>query len=314
MRILILGARGFIGRNLADELSVRGHSVEGIVRPCDEWQEPLTNREGERVLIREIQADLSQPGWSASLKPREYDWIVHAAGISTVQHSDVQAGLDLQLAAGVTLEAIDLIHQNRSSAKLLLISSAAVYGNATQLPISEVAPRNPISAYGLSRKAAEDYFTLAMQKGRIHGVIARPFSIYGPGLKRLVVHDLIRRLTDHPNSIRIIGDGQQQRDLIHIKDAVTALRLLIETDRQISGAYNIASGQSTAIINLLHTIAATLGASPEITHAPARPDDPVHFHADISRISQLGFASEFDLAAGIKETIAADKHTELQAT
>lgn len=303
MRILILGARGFIGRHLAAELHASGHVVEGITRPTGDWQEPLTNNNGERILIREIQADLARPGWSAMLKPREYDWIIHAAGISTVQRADAQPALDLQLAAGVTLEAIDTIHQNRSDAKLLLISSAAVYGNVTQLPIREDAPRQPISAYGLSRKTAEDYLTMAVTKRRVQGVIARPFSIYGPGLNRLVVNDLIQRLTDNPGNIRIIGDGQQQRDLIHITDAAAALRTLIDRAKPNGGAYNIAYGKPTSILELLQTIADTLNANPDITHAPARPDDPIHFHADTTKLQQLKFTPRISLKHGIKQTI-----------
>ena len=123
-------------------------------------------------------------------------------------------------------------------ARLLLVSSAAVYGDPERLPVSEDAPLAPISPYGRHRAEAEE---VALQSGA-PVVIARVFSAYGEGLRRQVLWDVAQRaLVGGP--VELSGTGEETRDFVHARDVAAAISAIAQRSAFDGEIVNVATGR-----------------------------------------------------------------------
>ena len=182
-------------------------------------------------------------------------------------------------------------------------SSAAVYGEPGTGQIPEEAVLSPRSPYGAAKVAGEAYCRVFHLCYGIPVVTGRIFNTYGPGMRQFVLYDFVRKLQRDPTRLEILGDGQQVRDYSYIADTVAALRLLAE--RGAPGeAYNVASGMATRIRELAELVMAAMAARAEIVcTGESWPGDVGYWHADISKLRNLGFVPRVPLAEGVEETV-----------
>jgi nucleoside-diphosphate-sugar epimerase len=130
------------------------------------------------------------------------------------------------------------------------------------------------------------------------------FSVYGVGMNRFVIHDLIRRILGDPRRIEMRGDGEQIRDYLYIDDAVRGLVHIAENGAA-GQDYNLASGAPVRLLDLARKIATLMG-HPEIEIVPTgepSPGDVPKWYADISKIATIGFKAQVSLDEGLLRTI-----------
>jgi UDP-glucose 4-epimerase len=132
----------------------------------------------------------------------------------------------------------------------------------------------------------------------------RPFSVYGPGLKKQVVYDTLQKLQNDPKRLQIYGDGQQERDFVYISDLIDALLLIAAKAPARGEVYNIASGTSTTINEVIDTICKLKKIHPQKSYSgKTRPGEPLRWKANIEKIRSLGFSAKITLGEGLRETI-----------
>ncbi len=172
MRILITGGAGFIGHNLAIYLAERGFDVT-VLDSLERSTEFAVNRLRERG-IPIIKADIRNLGDCGG-----FDVVVHAAAYVSVPESVVRP---IDYIENNVVGTAKVAHEcGRVSARIIYLSSAAVYGNPIKLPIPEDHPINPLSPYGLSKYLGE---LVIRNFSKVYGfryVILRLFNVYGPG-------------------------------------------------------------------------------------------------------------------------------------
>jgi UDP-glucose 4-epimerase len=143
---------------------------------------------------------------------------------------------------------------------------------------------------------------------RAYGVdarIARFFSVFGPGLRRLAIHDLIRKAERATDELEVLGDGTQVRDYLYIDDAVNAL-LTVARHGAPGEDYNIGSGVPVTALALARLIATAMGR-PELrlrTTGASFSGDTPRWYADISKIRKLGFEPRMPFDEGLRRTVA----------
>src|SRR5207302_622365 len=134
--------------------------------------------------------------------------------------------------------------------------------------------------------------------------VARMFSVYGEGMYRFAIHDIVRKIQADPREVVVLGDGTQVRDYLHVDDALRGLTR-IATHGAPGEDYNLASGTPTTILELTRSIATLMGC-PDIrivfTGQSFAGDTP-RWYADISKIRSIGFEPEVGLEAGLRRTI-----------
>jgi UDP-glucose 4-epimerase len=293
--ILVTGGSGFLGSHIVRELLVRGDAVTVLDRastaPCD----------GVAV----VALDLLEADVSDLLAEGRFDGVFHLAGNVEVPLSVEHPDRDFALNAGTTVRLLEALRHASPRTKLLLASTAAVYGEAPEGPCGESQAPAPVAPYGASTWVAECYVELFARQFGLPTVRARIFSMYGPGLRKHVVFDLVEKLHRRPERLEVLGDGEQVRDFIYIEDAVSALLRIAERSPHEGEAVNVANGTPVSIAALARALATASGCSPEIEFVGREePGRSKRWLADVTRLHALGHRSRVSLDEGLSRTVA----------
>ena len=307
-RYLITGGAGFIGSHLAESLIASGHAV----RVLDNFfSGRMDNLPASVELIR---GDVTrQEAVSGALEG--VDGCFHLAAIASVEYcrKDWLRSHAVNLSGAITVFDEVRKAQSRSGSIVPIVyaSSAAVYGNTSQIPISEETPTGPVNAYGVDKLGCEMHAAVG---GRIHDLAVvglRFFNIYGPRQDPNspysgVVSIFSRRILEG-SPIEIHGDGTQLRDFVYVADAVRALRLAmrlaVPREPQV---FNVCTGAGTRIGELAQIIAQVRGVPFAPRYVPSRIGDVQVSIGDPRKARRdLDFAAEIGLAQGLTQTLAA---------
>ncbi|MBK8021789.1 MAG: GDP-mannose 4,6-dehydratase [Chloroflexi bacterium] len=295
--VLVTGGAGFIGSHLAEVLVEAGAQVTVV----DNLATGATgNLAGLGSQIRLIVGDVGELLRLKRLHVSDYACIFHLAGNPYIPPSVENPAYDLRENLLNTFNLLETIREASERPKLISASSAAVYGNPVRLPISETDPTVPISPYGVSKLAGERYLAVYSQLYDIPAVSMRFFSVYGPRQKKQVVYDLLRKIEANPNDIEVYGDGTQTRDFAYVNDVARALLLAAERAPGRGEAYNVASGATYSIGQLVTTLCEVCGVTPRIHYTGSvRPGDADRWEVDMQRLTELGFVPQTSLHAGL---------------
>lgn len=276
---LVTGAAGFLGRYACRQLVADGWDVIGVGRP----QIEVPSGRFDDVL------DESRP-----------DLIVHCAGPASVSNSVGEPLRDFQGSVSVLAGLLNALISLPRRPRVILLSSAAVYGQPTQLPTPEDAALRPVSPYGFHRVLCE---LVLREFNDIYGLpaaILRVFSAYGEGLKRQIFWDICSKALRN-DEVLLQGSGHESRDFIHARDVASAISIVASTAAFEGETYNVGSGVETPISELAARLLAALQVNRRITHSgSSRPGDPTNWCADIARVRALGFRPSIRLDEGLR--------------
>jgi UDP-glucose 4-epimerase len=221
MMVWITGAGGFIGRYLARELADAGHTVHGIGHGA------LDETDRQRVglgqwLNGEIDATNLNALAGRSGLPST---IFHLAGGSSVGLSITQPFEDFSRTVSSTARLLEWLRGSAPECRLIVTSSAAVYGAEFDGPIPESAEPVPMSPYGQHKLMMEQLCRSYAVTFGIRSTIARLFSVYGPRLRKQLLWDICSRLQRDSRTLDLGGTGAEIRDWTDVRDVV---RLLVK--------------------------------------------------------------------------------------
>jgi UDP-glucose 4-epimerase len=271
--ILVTGAFGFLGRHVARACAQAGHQVCGIGHGT--WTRAEWSDWG---LAEWHSADLSLD--SIASYGGEPDLIIHCAGSGSVGFSMAHPSQDFDRTVVTTRDVLEYARLHRPRTRVVVPSSASVYGNAGDIPISVNAPLCPVSPYGMHKKMAEELcFSYARHFG-ISVAIVRLFSVYGVGLRKQLLWDACMKLARGPATFG--GTGQETRDWLHVEDAARLLLSAGLADPSSQLTVNGATGVGVPIRRIVETIAQAFGGTGDVRFSGGgRPGDPLHLVADM---------------------------------
>ena len=303
MKYIITGGAGFIGSNLAEILS-RDHEVAIIDNLATGRMENIQDLVENRT-VAFIRGDIDDAPLLQELF-HDVDGVFHQAALPSVQRSVKNPMATHEANVTGTLNVL-LAARDASVRKVVMASSSSVYGNTPTLPKHEGMIPSPLSPYAVSKIADEYYASVFSNLYGLQTVCLRYFNVFGPrqdpnSQYAAVIPNFVKRiLNDRPPII--YGDGKQTRDFTYIKNVVQANIKSMESDAQ--GAFNIACGERIDLLTLARTIMEIVGTDVEPVHEAPRPGDVRDSLADISRAqAAFGYAPQYDLKSGLKETIA----------
>jgi len=299
-RILITGGAGFIGSHL-----VRHFAAQAEVTVLDDLRSGHAgNLEGIRC--RFLQGSiLDAAALTQAIAGAEE--IYHLAALISVPESVAKPAECAQLNTEGTRRVLDaaLVAGAR---KVVLASSAAIYGDNPTVPKLESMTPEPKSPYAETKLAGE----LLLEQYRLyHGLGStslRFFNVFGPrqdprsAYAAAVPIFIAKALCDEPISIH--GDGGQTRDFIHVTDIVAALAYAGDS-KDMSGTYNVGYGRSQSILALAQEIIRLTGSKSKIEHLPPRAGDIRHSLASTERLLSAGWKPQSSVSVGLAETIDA---------
>jgi UDP-glucose 4-epimerase len=301
-KVFVTGGAGFIGYHLCNKLSTLTDDLTIYDNLSSGKMENVKDNPKAKFVegdILDVKKLCSQP---------KTDLIYHLAAQVVVPYSMENPLIDFEINAKGTLCVLE--KARKDDAKLVFASSAAVYGNPTQLPTSEDYGFHPFSCYGLSKVVGEEYCEMYKEQYGLDIVITRFANVYGLRCHG-VIHDFLEKLAKNPNKLEIIGTGQQSRDLVHVSDVVELLATVGSLESANGQTYNVGLGKTTKIIDLAKLMLQILNLQDKTVVTTTG----VSWQGDIVTIwfnnqkarKELSWNPKVTLEDSIKEVIAARK-------
>jgi UDP-glucose 4-epimerase len=292
--VLVTGGAGFIGSHVAEALVAGGEEVVVLDDLSSGKRENLP--EGVELVegdVREPQDELF-----AGVKPTV---CYHLAAQIDVRVSIARPEHDAQINV---LGTVSLLQAALEHGTQLVFSSTggAIYGECDR-PAPEDAPRLPISPYGTSKLAAEEYLATYNRLYETRHVALRFGNVYGPrqdphGEAGVVAIFFNRLLAGE--APKVFGDGTATRDYVYVGDVVRAT-LAAATNE--GGIYNVGTGRETSVVELLELCQRVASTELEAQFVPPRPGELQRSVLDPSRaVDELGWRPEHSLEDGLRET------------
>jgi len=299
---LVTGGAGFIGSNIVEELVKKGEGVrviDNFITGKRENLEPFINR------LELIEGDIRN---SEDLKKAldGVDYILHQAALRSVPKSVDDPFMTNDINVNGTLNL--LFEAKRQGVKrVVYASSSSAYGDVVKFPQREDFNSRPISPYGVSKLAGENYcFSFAKTFG-LETVSLRYFNVFGPRQNpeskySAAVPALLSRMLYNKSPI-VEWDGHQARDFTYVKNVVDA-NLKAAVTEGISGeTFNVACGSTISILDIIKMLNKILGKRLKPKYAPKRQGDVRKSFADIRKLTKLlGMKPEVNFNEGLRRT------------
>jgi UDP-glucose 4-epimerase len=300
MRILVTGGAGFIGSHLVDAFIAAGHEVVVL---DNLWSHGGGRRENLNPRASFIHMDVRDEAVKRVFQEVRPEVVCHHAA----QHSVAIGARDPQFDANVnivgTLNVLDAAVAT-GTRKVIFASSAATYGDVSQMPVDESTLQRPASPYGISKMVVEHYLRFYRSEYGLDFTALRYGNVFGPrqdpsGEAGVIAIFIGKFLAG--DEVRIDWDGEQSRDYVYVEDVVRAN--VAALTRGSGEIYAIGTGQKTSVNEVYAALADISRTEPAIEHAPRRAGDirEVYFNPQ-KAASDLGWTAETDLVSGMRKT------------
>jgi UDP-glucose 4-epimerase len=305
----VTGGAGFIGSNIVEHLVGEGHRVTVLDDLSSGYRLNLEPFLSPVPRIRFVEGDVRDEA-AVDEAVRGAEAVFHLAASVGNKRSIDHPLIDAEINVLGTLRVLEACRRH-GARKVLVSSSAGIFGELKTLPIREDHPIEPDSPYGCTKLCKEKECLAYGKLYDIEATALRYFNVYGARQRfdaygNVIPIFVFRMLSGEP--VTIFGDGEQTRDFVEVRDVVQAnLKAALSTGT--GGAYNIASGTRITINDLASLlsdrIAPILGRRPEIRHGDPRPGDVRHSLADIDKARRaFGYEPRVALEDGLRDYVA----------
>lgn len=305
--ILVTGAAGFIGYHASRLFAARGWRVVGLDN-FSSYYSPALKMERESQLRRfpnysGHRLDVCDTGSVKGLVLRERPNVVlHLAAQPGVRYSVANPFLSQKVNVEGFLSVLEACRYLKRLPRVIFASSSSVYGSSKDLPFSEDAVTDtPLSLYAGTKKANE---LMAHAYARLYGmqtIGVRLFTVYGEWGRPDMALGLFADSMIHDRPIRVYGEGNMSRDFTYVEDAAKAMVRIAETECLPSyGIYNVGSGKSERLLDVIDILSRSLGVEPKMELLPMQLGDVRRTHANIRKLHDaVGYTPRVTIHEGI---------------
>jgi UDP-glucose 4-epimerase len=295
-KILITGAKGFLGSNVAKHFKALGFETYGI---------------GHGGLSVEESKNIGLDYWkkddvtiNAILEfEQTFDVIVHCGGSGSVGFSVEHPYEDFKKTVDGTLEVLEYMRLYNTDAHLIYPSSPAVQGEHPDEPMKEDYIGKPASPYGYHKKIAEDLCRSYSEKYELKITVLRLFSVYGIGLQKQLLWDAYHKIKNSQKEVVFWGTGNETRDFIHILDVLNIIERILHVEGMFH-IFNGGTGTKHSIDNVVTMIRDKVNKDIVIKfNNQTNVGNPIYYCADTQKLHNLGINNHIMLEKGIGEYI-----------
>ncbi|MCD8501162.1 MAG: NAD-dependent epimerase/dehydratase family protein [Bacillaceae bacterium] len=305
-KIVVTGGAGFIGSHVVDLLVDAGKQVL-IIDNFSTGSRKNINK-SELVTVAEIDIRDREALVDVFSQNNDISGVVHLAAQSKVTPSIERPDLDASINIQGTINVLQASEQ-QGIKRFIYASSAAVYGQTTDLPIKETSVTAPLSPYGVSKLAGEEYVKAYARLYEMEVYALRFANVYGPrqtaateaGVITIFVEQLLKGTQP-----TIHGDGQQTRDFVYVKDVANAILACLSSTyaKNNSPVFHVSSGLETSIEQLLTELCSILNVQYAPIHEEERLGDIKYSYLDHSYLtSTIGWRCKTALKQGLVDTL-----------
>lgn len=306
MKYFITGGAGFIGSSLADRLAANGKDEVVIYDNFSTGLEEFVVHLREKPNVTIIRGDLLDlDHLKQSVKGA--DFVFHLAANADVRFGTEHPHKDLEQNTIATYHVLEAMRANNIH-RIAFSSTGSVYGEAKTIPTPEDGPF-PVqtSLYGASKLAGEGLIAAYSEGFGMQSYIFRFVSILGERYTHGHVFDFYKKLLENPNELLVLGNGQQKKSYLYIRDCIDAMLIAIEKAGDKVNIFNLGTDEFCQVNDSVRWICAHLGLSPELKYTGGERgwigDNPFIF-LETSKIKSLGWKPKLTIQQAIIRTLS----------
>ncbi len=296
---LVTGGCGFIGSHLVGALLSEGHDVRVVDNLSSGFRKNISLKCELRV------EDICKPG-VLDCAMEGVDGCFHLAAIASVDRSIDHWVETHNVNLTGTIRVFNAARRNKTP--VVYASSAAVYGDNADLPLTERSACPPLTAYGADKLGSELHGRVAALVHGIPNTGMRFFNVFGPRQDpKSPYSGVISIFTDkilNEEEITIFGDGEQTRDFIYVEDVVRFLRSAMKNVSVSQDVFNVCRGESMSVNQLASALMSISSKTVDVQHCPARRGDiRTSIGSPACAARDLGIVAEISVTEGLRRLL-----------
>ncbi|MFB3889799.1 MAG: SDR family NAD(P)-dependent oxidoreductase [Candidatus Bathyarchaeia archaeon] len=303
-RSVVTGGAGFIGSHIVDRLVAEGSQVR-VIDNLSKGKLTNIQQHVESSKVEFVKGDIRDAGLVVQAL-RDTDTVFHLAAITNVSFSFSNPELTFDVNVGGTVNLLTAAVE-ANVPRFVFVSTCAVYGDPTQLPVKESNLVNPLSPYSESMLTAERFCMGFHEEKLLKSAVFRLFNVYGPRQDTDENGGVIPKFLDHCEKglpLTIYGDGSQTRDFVHVFDVARSIVAASRRSDAYGQVFNLGNGKPTSVKELAEAILKVSRRSADLVFLDRRPGEVNHMFADTDKARRLlGYRPSYALRDGLQTMI-----------
>lgn len=295
MDILITGGAGFIGSHLCDALLGRGHHltvVDNLVLGKMENIEHLFYHSSFQFIQEDI---LHTDVLREIFKNGHFDMVYHLAANSDIQKGGKDPMVDYNLTFNTTFNILQMMKEFEVK-KLFFASTSAIYGESYDVLNEDYGPLQPVSNYGAGKLASEAFISAFSSTYKIQTWITRFPNVVGERFTHGVIYDFIHKLQKNPKELEVLGNGEQCKPYVYVKDLVAGILYVIDHASADYNVYMLGSDTRTKVKEIAAMVIEEMGLDATIRYTGGDRGwvgDVPEFRYNLDKVNSLGWKAAY---------------------
>jgi len=291
MNILITGGAGFIGSHLCDYLIADNHNITVVDNLVLGRKENIAHLIGHPNFCFIEEDLLHYDAMKKIFDSYHFDMVYHLAANSDIQKGGKDPLVDYSLTFNTTFHLLMLM-RDYGVKKLFFSSTSAIYGETYDVLDENYGPLQPVSNYGAGKLASEAFISAFSSTYNIQTWIARFPNVVGERFTHGVIFDFIRKLRNNPKQLEVLGNGEQCKPYIYVKDLIDGIMYIIGHSNDRMNIYMLGSDTRTKVKDIAHMVIEEMNLSADIVYTGGDRGwigDVPEFRYDLKKVNQLGW-------------------------
>ncbi len=307
MKMLVAGGAGFIGSHLIDALLEEGHEVVCIDNFFIGTRKNIEHLQNHPHFSFYEQDLCDFEALSGVFNKEKFDFVFHLAANSDIQASAKNPQIEYHKTYTTTFNLLECMRVHEVK-KLFFASTSAVYGEKEGVHVAENStPLEPISYYGAAKLGSEALISAYTYMNQMSALVFRFPNVIGPRLTHGVIYDFIKKLTENPNELQILGDGTQAKPYMHVSDLINGIILLKDKLEEGVALYNIGVKTQTTVTRIADIVCQKMKlANVKYNYTGGRGgwkgDVPV-FAYNLDKIHSIGWQAKWTSDEAVAKTV-----------
>ncbi len=295
MNILITGGAGFIGSHLCDALLERDHHltvVDNLVLGKMENIEHLLHHPSFQFIQEDI---LHIDGLREIFKNGHFDMVYHLAANSDIQKGGKDPMVDYNLTFNTTFNILQMMKEFEVK-KFFFASTSAIYGESYDVLNEDYGPLQPVSNYGAGKLASEAFISAFSSTYKIQTWITRFPNVVGERFTHGVIYDFIHKLQKNPKELEVLGNGEQCKPYVYVKDLVAGILYVIDHASADYNVYMLGSDSRTKVKEIAAMVIEEMGLDATIRYTGGDRGwvgDVPEFRYNLDKVNSLGWKAAY---------------------
>lgn len=305
MKILITGGAGFIGSHLSDYLLADRHKVVVMDNLCLGKKENIAHLlKNKSFKFYKVNLNNAKAMKRVFVKEK-FDIVFHLAANSDIADSWKNPGIDFNRTFMTTYSVLDLMREFNIK-KIVFASSSAIYGEAKELLSEDHGPLMPVSHYGATKLASEAFISSFAENYGMQAWIVRFPNVVGERATHGAIYDFINKLKINPKQLNVLGNGEQCKPYLYVKDLVEAMLYIWKNCKEKINIYNVGVDSCTKVKDIARVVIEEMGLHARVKYTGGDRGwigDVPEFKYDLSKINALGWKAKITSDEAVRKAI-----------